>query len=361
MRVRLNQQRLIEILSQSRLTQNHWAIKLGLSRGHLSDLVNGKHPYPSPKTREKLLEGLGLPFDELFQVETSSEWTHASSATFQAALADRYLIDEEVGQGGMGTVYLARDVKHGRRVAVKVISPEAVSGVGVEQFLKEIRKTAQLEHPHILTMLDSGEAAGYPYYVMPYIREGSLRDLLKKKHRLSLEETTHVARGVSAALRHAHDNHVVHCDIKPENIIIADGHAYLADFGIARAVHAEVRGWKRRGEIDSSAGTPAYVSPEQASGEDMLDGTSDVYSLGCVVFEMLSGKPPFAGTTTMETVTRRFTGVVPDLRRAAKVPAHVAAVVAKAMALDAAKRYATAGQFSHALGEATAQGTPSVG
>lgn len=356
MRVRLNQQRLIEILSQSRLTQNHWAIKLGLSRGHLSDLANGKHPYPSPKTREKLLEGFGVPFEELFQVETGSEWTHASSATFQAQLADRYLIDEEVGQGGMGTVYLARDVRHGRRVALKVISPEAVSGVGTEQFLKEIRKTAQLEHPHILTLLDSGEAAGYPYYVMPYVREGSLRDLLKRKHRLSLEETTYITRGVAAALRHAHANHVVHCDIKPENILIADGHAYLADFGIARAVHAEVRGWKRRGEIDSSAGTPAYVSPEQASGEEMLDGKSDVYSLGCVVFEMLSGKPPFAGTTTMEIVTKRFTGTVPDLRRATNVPGRVAGVVAKAMAVDATKRYATAGQFHHALGEATARG-----
>ena len=140
MRVRLNQKRLIEVLSQSALSQNHWAIKLGLSRGHLSDLVNGKHPFPSPTTRQKMLDGLGLPFEELFIVETgTNEWTHASSASFQAAVVDRYLLDEEVGQGGMGTVYLARDVKHGRRVAIKVVSPEAVSGVGTAQFLKEIQ------------------------------------------------------------------------------------------------------------------------------------------------------------------------------------------------------------------------------
>ena len=248
MRVRLNQEKLLDVLSHSRLSQNHWAIKLGLSRGHLSDLANGRHPYPSPKTREKLLEGFGLTFEELFHVETDSrEWSHASSASFQAALADRFIVDDEIGQGGMGTVYLARDVKHGRRVAIKVVSPEAVSGVGVEQFLKEIRKTAQLEHPHVLTLLDSGEAAGYPYYVMPYIRGGSLRDLLEKKQRLSLRETIDIVGGVAAALRHAHENRVVHCDVKPENILLSDGHAYLADFGVARAVHAEARAWKRRG------------------------------------------------------------------------------------------------------------------
>ena len=351
MRVRLNQKRLIDVLSQSRLSQNHWAMKLGLSRGHLSDLVNGKHPYPSPQTRHKLLEGLGLTFEELFHVETdSSEWSHASSASFQAAVIDRYLIDEEIGQGGMGTVYLARDVKHGRRVAIKVVSPEAVSGVGTEQFLKEIRRTAQLQHPHILTLLDSGEAAGYPYYVMPYIRGGSLRDLLTKRQRLPLEETVELLRGLAAALRHAHENRVVHCDIKPENILIDDGHAYVADFGIARAVHAEVRAWKRRGEIDSSAGTPAYVSPEQASGEPKLDARADVYSLGCVVYEMLSGRKPFTGTTTMEIVAKRFTDRVPDLKQVVThIPTGIAAVVQKAMAITTADRFETVSQFAQAL------------
>ncbi|MFB3113133.1 MAG: ADOP family duplicated permease [Gemmatimonadales bacterium] len=357
MRVRLNQQRLIEVLSQSALTQNHWAIKLGLSRGHLSDLANGKHPYPSPVTRQKLLDGLRLSFEDLFIVETgSTEWTHASSASFQAAVVDRYLIDEEVGQGGMGTVYLARDVKHGRQVAIKVISPEAVSGVGADQFLKEIRNTARLEHPHILTLFDSGQAAGYPYYVMPYIRGGSLRDLLKKKQRLSVDETVQIAKGIAAALRHAHDHRVVHCDVKPENILLGpEGHAYLADFGIARAVHAEVRAWRRAGEIDSSAGTPAYVSPEQAIGEPNLDGRTDVYSFGCVVYEMLAGKPPFEGTTTMETVTKRFTGPVPDLKESGvHIPSGIAAAVRKAMAIDADRRLQTAGQFFHALREASA-------
>ena len=354
MRVRLNQEKLLDVLSHSRLSQNHWAIKLGLSRGHLSDLANGRHPYPSPKTREKLLEGFGLTFEELFHVETDSrEWSHASSASFQAALADRYIVDEEIGQGGMGTVYLARDVKHGRRVAIKVVSPEAVSGVGVEQFLKEIRKTAQLEHPHVLTLLDSGEAAGYPYYVMPYIRGGSLRDLLEKKQRLSLRETIDIVGGVAAALRHAHENRVVHCDVKPENILLSDGHAYLADFGVARAVHAEARAWKRRGEIDSSAGTPAYVSPEQASGDPDLDGKTDVYSLGCVVYEMLSGVTPFDGTTTMEVVSRRFTATAPNLREAApQIPTGVAAVVRRAMAREARERFRSATDFVNALGEA---------
>ena len=358
MRVRLNQQQLLQALAHSRLSQNHWAIKLGLSRGHLSDLANGKHPYPSPKTREKLMEGLQLSFDELFDVETeSTEWSHASSASFQAAVVDRYMIDEEIGQGGMGTVYLAREVKHGRRVAIKVVSPEVVSGVGTGQFLKEIRKTASLEHPHILTLLDSGEAAGYPYYVMPYIRGGSLRDLLERKQQLSLEETLQVARGIAAALRYAHDNHVVHCDIKPENILLADEHACLADFGIARVVHAEVRTLKRRGEIDSSAGTPAYVSPEQASGEPNLDGKTDVYSLGCVVFEMLSGNKPFDGTTTLETVTKRFTSPIPDLKEAAPhLSGAVASAVSRAMAVDPAERLATAAEFSRALSDAAAQG-----
>jgi predicted permease len=357
MRVRLRQQRLIEALSRSALTQNHWAIKLGLSRGHLSDLANGKHPYPSPVTRQKLLDGLRMSFEDLFIVETeSTEWTHASSASFQAAVVDRYLIDEEVGQGGMGTVYLARDVKHGRQVAIKVISPEAVSGVGADQFLKEIRNTARLEHPHILTLLDSGQAAGYPYYVMPYIKGGSLRDLLQKKQRLSVEEVVEIAKGIAAALRHAHDHRVVHCDLKPENILLGpEGHAYLADFGIARAVHAEVRAWRRAGEIDSSAGTPAYVSPEQASGEPNLDARTDVYSFGCVVYEMLAGKPPFQGTTTMETVTKRFTGTVPDLKESGgHIPTGIAAAVRKAMTIDAERRLQTAGQFFHALREAAA-------
>jgi len=160
MRVRLSQPRLQAFLAQSPLSQNHWALKLGLSRGHWSEIVNGKHPYPSPKTRERMLEVLGLPFEELFEIETGTpSW---ADTDFRRAIADRYLIDTELGQGGMGAVYLARDARHGRVVAVKVISPEAVSGIGVTQFLREIATVAQLQHPHILPLHDSGEAAGRP-------------------------------------------------------------------------------------------------------------------------------------------------------------------------------------------------------
>jgi transcriptional regulator with XRE-family HTH domain len=358
MRIRLKLDRLIEELSRSNRTQNHWAIKLGLSRGHLSELLNGKHPYPSQKTREKLIVGLGLEFSELFEAEADSdEWSHASSASFQAALSGRYLIDEEIGRGGMGTVYLAREVKHGRRVAIKVISPEAVTGVGAKQFLKEIRYTAQLQHHNILTLLDSGEAAGYPYYVMPYITGGSLRDRLRARGPLSVEETFSITRGVAAALAHAHDNRVVHCDVKPENILLSEDHALVADFGIARAVHAEVRALGKPTGIDSSAGTPAYVSPEQASGDPHIDGRTDVYSLGCVLFEMVTGEAPFAGKTTVEVVSRRFTDTVPAaVDRASHIPRGVSAVIQQAMAVDPARRHSSPRQLLEALGTAAAHG-----
>jgi predicted permease len=349
-RVRLKRERLLDLIARSGLTQNHWAIKLGLSRGHWSGVVNGKHPYPSARTRERLLEAFSVPFDELFEVESGpSGW---SDQDFGAAIADRYVIDREVGQGGMGTVYLARDVKHGRQVAIKVVSPEAVSGIGVQQFLKEIRYSARLQHPHMLPLYDSGEAAGYPFYVMPYVRDGSLRDLLKSNQRLSLDRTLAIARGVCAALQHAHENHVLHCDVKPENVLLFDDHAYVADFGISRAVHSETLEWGKRNEIDSSAGTPAYVSPEQASGERNLDSRSDVYSFGCMVFEMLAGHPPFTGTKTMEIVAQRFTSVVPDLKAfAPQVPRRIADAVTTAMELASQRRYASPTEFMEALEE----------
>jgi predicted permease len=348
MRIRLKQQRLIDILAQSHITQNHWAIKLGLSRGHLSDLVNGKHPYPSPKTRDKLLIGLGLTFDDLFEVDTDGDdWTYASSASFQAAMGDRYVVDRKVGQGGMGTVYLGRDVKLGRIVAVKVISPEVVSGIGTGEFLKEIRLAARLEHPNILTLLDSDEAAGYPYYIMRYVRGGSLRDLLLQRHRLSLSEALSIFKGVAAGLAEAHANRIIHCDVKPENILLAGNHAYVSDFGISRAVHAEVRAWGRRQELDSSAGTPAYVSPEQAAGEPNLDARTDVYSLACVLYEMLSGTPPFTGTNTLAIVTKRFTDDVPDLAEVVPtVPSGVSSAIRRGMSLDRARRFGSVEEFA---------------
>jgi predicted permease len=352
-RIRLNHKRFLELLAGSKLSQNHWAIRLGLSRGHWSGIVNGKHPYPSKKTRDLLLEALGVPFEELFAHESRS----GVEADLQAALADRYLLEKELGQGGMGTVFVARDVKLGRLVAIKVVSPEAVSGIGVDRFLKEIRYAARLEHPHILPLYDSSQAAGHPYYVMPCIRGGSLRDRLNREKRLTVAGALSVARGVSAALTHAHERQVVHCDVKPENILLADDHAYLADFGISRAIHSEVFEWGRRREIDASAGTPAYVSPEQATGEQHLDAKSDVYSLGCVVFEMLSGEKPFEGTTTMEIVSRRLRETVPDLRmRAPHIPRAMCAAVAGAMALDRDQRTETAKAFVAALERGSRRG-----
>jgi hypothetical protein len=303
MRVRLNQQQLITFLAQSRLSQNHWALKLGLSRGHWSEIVNGKHPYPSPKTRERMVEVLGLAFEELFEIEAGvPSW---ADTDFRRALADRYLIDSELGQGGMGAVYLARDRRHGRLVAVKVISPEAVTGIGTRRFLREIATVAQLQHPHILPLHDSGEAAGQPFYVMPYIRGGSLRARLEAVVRLPVDEAVALTTGIAAALQHAHEQRVLHCDVKPENILLDGMHAYVTDFGVARKLHSEVLPWTAPRELDLSAGTPAYVSPEQASGEKELDARSDVYSLACVVYEMLTGRQPFEGGNTQAVVSRR--------------------------------------------------------
>src|SRR5262245_28196795 len=218
MRVRLNQPRLLAFLAQSRLSQNHWALKLGISRGHWSEIVNGKHPYPSPKTRERMLEVLGLLFEELFEVETGvPAW---ADVDFRRAIADRYLIDTELGQGGMGAVCLARDVRHGRVVALKVISPEAVSGIGITQFLREIATVAHLQHPHILPLYDSGESAGHPFYVMPYIRGGSLRARLQSDVRLLVHEAIALTSGIAAALQRAHEARILHCDVKPENILL---------------------------------------------------------------------------------------------------------------------------------------------
>lgn len=349
-RVRLKQDQLNELIARSNLSQNHWAIRLGLSRGHWSGIVNGHHPYPSARTRERMLEIFSVPFEELFEVEPGPPaW---SDQNFQAAIADRYLIDKEIGHGGMGTVFLARDVKHGRQVAVKVLAPEVVSGIGVEQFLREIRYTARLQHHHILPLFDSGEAAGSPFYVMPFVREGSLRQLLERRERLSVAETVGFTRGIGAALAHAHANHVLHCDVKPENVLLSADHAYVADFGISRAIHAEALEWGRRTELDSSAGTPAYVSPEQATGEPSLDARADVYSLGCMVFEMLAGRKPFTGRNAMEIVSRRFTKDPPNLRHhVPEVQPAVASVVMGAMELHTRRRFQSVEAFVDALAD----------
>jgi putative ABC transport system permease protein len=345
MRVRLNHKRLLELIAQSKLSQNHWAMRLGLSRGHWSGIVKGKHPYPSRKTRTVLLDAFGVSFEELFVHESHS----GVDAEFQADLAERYLLEREIGQGGMGTVYLARDVRLARSVALKVVSSEAVSGIGADRFLKEIRFAARLQHPNILPVHDAGEAAGAPYYVMPLIEAGSLRRRLERDGPLDVPTAIRITTGVAEALAHAHDRQVLHCDVKPENILLAGDHAYVADFGIARAIHAEGAEWGRRGELDSSAGTPAYVSPEQASGEAALDARSDVYSLACMTYEMLTGTPPFDGRSTMETVAKRFVEIPRLGRLAPHVPRGVAAVVENAMSVHPDNRPASSAEFAAAL------------
>ena len=351
MRVRLKHSALLDLIARSSLSQNHWALKLGLSRGHWSEIVNGKHPFPSARTRLRMLEAFGVDVHELFQVEGGSEpW---ADIDFRRAIADRYTIDRELGQGGMGGVYLARDARHGRTVAIKVISTEIVSGIGLDQFQREISTVARLTHPNILPLFDSGDAAGQPFYVMPWIRGGSLRARLETRSRLGIQEVITLARSMAGALDHAHREGVLHCDVKPENVLLFEDHPFVMDFGIARKLRSEMDEWSFRSEMDLSAGTPAYVSPEQALGEAHLDGRSDVYSLACMTWEMLAGRAAFTGTTTQAIVTRRFLVPPPPVHQfAPEVPFAVGSVLERAMAVPREQRPPTPMVFAEELREA---------
>src|SRR5436189_1273342 len=231
------------------------------------------------------------------------------SERLRASLAGRYTIERELGRGGMATVYLARDVKHDRPVALKVLRPERAAVLGAERFLREIRLTAQLQHPHILTLIDSGEADGFLYYVMPYVEGESLRQRLEREGQLPLDEALRITRAIASALDFAHARGVIHRDIKPENIMLHQGEPMVADFGIALAVSAAGR--ERLTETGLSLGTPAYMSPEQASAEPRLDGRTDQYSLACVLYEMLAGGPPYTGPTAHATTATRLTAPIP--------------------------------------------------
>src|SRR5438046_296718 len=211
-------------------------------------------------------------------------------ARLRGALADRYAIERELGHGGTATVYLAQDLKHGRAVAIKVLRPELAAALGAERFLREIEIAARLTHPHILPLHDSGEAAGFLYYVMPFVQGESLRDRLHREPQLPIDEAVKIAREVATALSHAHSQDVVHRDIKPENILLSGGEAVVADFGIARAITQAGGGGLT--ETGIPVGTPAYMSPEQASGGGAIDGRSDVYSLACVLYDVLAREPP---------------------------------------------------------------------
>src|SRR4026209_36120 len=216
-------------------------------------------------------------------------------AQLSAALADRYRIEREVGAGGMATVYLAQDLKHDRKVAIKVLRPELAAVIGAERFLREIKTIANLQHPHILGLIDSGEVNGTAYYVMPFVEGESLRDRLAREKMLPVGDAMRIATEVASALDYAHRHGVIHRDIKPENILLHDGSALVADFGIALA--ASKAGGTSITENGMSVGTPHYMSPEQAMGEREITARSDIYALGAVTYEMLIGEPPFSGPT----------------------------------------------------------------
>jgi tRNA A-37 threonylcarbamoyl transferase component Bud32/tetratricopeptide (TPR) repeat protein/TolB-like protein len=266
----------------------------------------------------------------------------------KAAVADRYRIERELGRGGMATVYLAQDLKLDRQVAVKVLRPELAAAIGSERFLREIKLTARLEHPHILTLHDSGEADGFLYYVMPYVEGESLRGRLSREKQLPLDDALQIARECADALSYAHDHGVIHRDVKPENIMLESGHAVVTDFGIARAISDA--GGDRLTETGIAVGTPAYMSPEQAAGSTEVDQRSDEYALACVVYEMLAGEPPFTGPTTEAVLRKQMTAALPDIQADRPgLPPPVVAALSRALAKTPADRFTTVAQFAEAI------------
>ena len=265
-----------------------------------------------------------------------------------AALADRYTIVREIGSGGMGTVYLAKELKHDREVALKVLRPEIASHIGVVRFLNEVKITARLDHPHILTLIDSGQADEFLWYVQPFVRGESLRAKLDRERQLSIDEAVSLARQVLSALEHAHQRGVVHRDIKPANILIHEGEAMVADFGIALAVSEAAD--SRLTQTGIAIGTPQYMSPEQATGERHIDGRSDEYSLAAVLYEMLSGVTPHTAPTTQALIAKLLTERPTRVRAVrGSVPPHVDAAVAKALEMTPADRFGSAAEFAAAL------------
>ena len=278
-----------------------------------------------------------------------------------AALSDRYRLERELGAGGMATVYLADDLRHQRQVAVKVLRPELTAAVGAERFLREITTTANLRHPHILPLFDSGEGAGFLYYVMPFVDGESLRDRLKREPQLPIDEALRIADEVADALQYAHNRGVVHRDIKPENILLENGHAVVADFGIAQAVRRT--GDEQLTMDGTSLGTPHYMSPEQATAEQ-VDARSDLYALGCMLYEMLAGAPPFTGPNAMAIMMRHLMDPVPRLATVrAHVPPGVTDAIERALAKAPDDRYASVADWREAIRlglQAVATGTTPV-
>lgn len=270
-------------------------------------------------------------------------------AQLTTSLSDRYRVERELGAGGMAVVYLAHDLKHDRKVALKLLRPELSAILGGERFLNEIRTTANLQHPHILPLHDSGEADGLVYYVMPFVEGESLRARLRREHQLPVDEAIRIAREVASALDYAHRHGVVHRDIKPENILLHDGQALVADFGIALAASRTDAG-TRMTETGMSLGTPHYMAPEQAMGEREITPKADVYALGCVLYEMLVGEPPFSGPTPQAIIARVVTDEPRSLTLQRKtIPPHIEAAVLRALEKLPADRFASAAQFADAL------------
>jgi tRNA A-37 threonylcarbamoyl transferase component Bud32/dienelactone hydrolase len=261
------------------------------------------------------------------------------------ALAERYRIERELGQGGMATVYLAEDLKHHRKVALKVLRPQLAALLGAERFLREIEITANLQHPHILPLFDSGEAAGFLFYVMPYVEGETLRDRITREGRLGVETALRITVQLARALEAAHREGILHRDIKPENVLLRDGEPLIADFGIAQATRA---GGERLTEAGMSLGTVLYMSPEQAAGEQNLDARSDVYALACVLYEMVSGQPPHAGDSARAVITARLLGP-PDLQETRRANSGLAVVLGKALAPAPEDRHPTMAAFGAAL------------
>jgi serine/threonine protein kinase len=268
---------------------------------------------------------------------------NGSVETLSAALADRYRIDRKLGSGGMADVYLAHDLRHDREVAIKVMRPELAQSLGTERFLREIRLLAQLQHPHILGLVDSGEAAGMLYYVMPYLPSGSLRDKLDRERELPIADALSILRAIAEALEHAHAQGIVHRDVKPENVLFSSGHAQVADFGIARIVAGSDAASTALTTLGMTIGTPQYMAPEQASGDPRTDHRADLYAFGVLAYEVLAGAPPFTGANAAQLISQHMTErPAPLAKRRPSVPAVLDALVMRCLEKHPADRWQSA-------------------
>ncbi len=266
----------------------------------------------------------------------------------QAKLSDRYQIERELGRGGMATVFLAKDLKHDREVAIKVLHPDLSATIGADRFQREIKLAAKLQHPHILGLYDSGEADGLLFYVMPFVKGESLRDRLDREGQLPIDDAMQITLEVADALEHAHRQEIVHRDIKPENVLLSGGHALVADFGIARAVSEGTA--QKLTQTGMAVGTPVYMAPEQAVGEH-VDHHADIYSLGCMLYEMLAGEPPFSGKNAQALMAKHAMEAVPSIRIVRPtVPEEIEDAIFAAMAKVPADRPKSAAEFAEYFG-----------